>query len=560
MAHDMGISWNEYWDFLDCFADLSTTDGLHKLEAYLQQLHESESVLASQDDALLQMEQKMECLGLGHSPDGTPLHGTRDPCQVLRCWGTPPGMYSRDGESESGEVESETKVLVVNGGEAIKGESILLTDGEVESESTVLTEGGKDSDSETKVWGDGGGEHKSESIVSADESVNSETTLSVHDGDVKNESNVLGDDGKDIESETRSSVHGNRDIETHVSLSSNECTCQPCGIQKDKPEADVFVHDKDQCQVSPEVSDSVESSDTELSHVDTDTTVKVKTSDVPAVKTSDVSEQVITCLTHHVRNCASCRQQSTDDSTVGEQNAAVIIGGDEESKTHTVNGWKLDSTNVTSCAVTKETIDSNQQKPHPVKDGDVHHISSSCANERLSETVASTCVSHLCQNTTRAHDRGDGYNNEVLCKCDGIRFVDAIDGGDACILPCIEKPDDALKGKLGTLSSISNSATKETVIRTNVGIACVVSSTCKISSKKEEILSEGCDKERFYKNTTVPKDCSSGSDDACSVCSSVSSYHTARDHVDFDYASLDDVFVPSRSQSPSRMPPVFILG
>ncbi|XP_017345353.1 ankyrin repeat and LEM domain-containing protein 2 isoform X2 [Ictalurus punctatus] len=35
LAHEMGYPWAEYWDFLNCFTDLSTEDGLSMLEDYL---------------------------------------------------------------------------------------------------------------------------------------------------------------------------------------------------------------------------------------------------------------------------------------------------------------------------------------------------------------------------------------------------------------------------------------------------------------------------------------------------------------------------------------------
>lgn len=35
LAHEMGFPWAEYWDFLNCFTDLSTEHGLRMLEDYL---------------------------------------------------------------------------------------------------------------------------------------------------------------------------------------------------------------------------------------------------------------------------------------------------------------------------------------------------------------------------------------------------------------------------------------------------------------------------------------------------------------------------------------------
>lgn len=40
LAHELGYPWVEYWDFLGCFTDLSSQEGLQKLEEYLAQQEE----------------------------------------------------------------------------------------------------------------------------------------------------------------------------------------------------------------------------------------------------------------------------------------------------------------------------------------------------------------------------------------------------------------------------------------------------------------------------------------------------------------------------------------
>lgn len=43
LAHEMGYPWAEYWDFLNCFTDLSTEDGLSMLEDYLNKSAQQKS-------------------------------------------------------------------------------------------------------------------------------------------------------------------------------------------------------------------------------------------------------------------------------------------------------------------------------------------------------------------------------------------------------------------------------------------------------------------------------------------------------------------------------------
>lgn len=37
LAHELGFPWVEYWEFLGCFVDLSSQEGLRTLEEYLNQ-------------------------------------------------------------------------------------------------------------------------------------------------------------------------------------------------------------------------------------------------------------------------------------------------------------------------------------------------------------------------------------------------------------------------------------------------------------------------------------------------------------------------------------------
>lgn len=42
LAHELGFPWVEYWDFLGCFVDLSSQEGLRKIEEYLSHREMSE--------------------------------------------------------------------------------------------------------------------------------------------------------------------------------------------------------------------------------------------------------------------------------------------------------------------------------------------------------------------------------------------------------------------------------------------------------------------------------------------------------------------------------------
>lgn len=42
LAHELGFPWVEYWEFLGCFVDLSSQEGLRKLEEYLSHWEMSE--------------------------------------------------------------------------------------------------------------------------------------------------------------------------------------------------------------------------------------------------------------------------------------------------------------------------------------------------------------------------------------------------------------------------------------------------------------------------------------------------------------------------------------
>ncbi|XP_063310479.1 ankyrin repeat and LEM domain-containing protein 2 isoform X1 [Pelobates fuscus] len=49
LAHELDIPWLEYWDFLGCFSDLSSQEGLGKLEEFLSKRESSERTLLESD-------------------------------------------------------------------------------------------------------------------------------------------------------------------------------------------------------------------------------------------------------------------------------------------------------------------------------------------------------------------------------------------------------------------------------------------------------------------------------------------------------------------------------
>lgn len=44
IAHDLKVPWSEYWKFLDEFCDLSSDEGLEKLEKYFSDKRQSEEI------------------------------------------------------------------------------------------------------------------------------------------------------------------------------------------------------------------------------------------------------------------------------------------------------------------------------------------------------------------------------------------------------------------------------------------------------------------------------------------------------------------------------------
>lgn len=50
IAHDLKVPWSEYWKFLDEFCDLSSDEGLEKLEEYLREKRQSIEMSSLQPD------------------------------------------------------------------------------------------------------------------------------------------------------------------------------------------------------------------------------------------------------------------------------------------------------------------------------------------------------------------------------------------------------------------------------------------------------------------------------------------------------------------------------
>lgn len=51
LAHELGYPWVEYWEFLGCFIDLSSQEGLQRLEEYLAQQETGKNMACPQDEA-----------------------------------------------------------------------------------------------------------------------------------------------------------------------------------------------------------------------------------------------------------------------------------------------------------------------------------------------------------------------------------------------------------------------------------------------------------------------------------------------------------------------------
>ncbi|XP_043916604.1 ankyrin repeat and LEM domain-containing protein 2 [Protopterus annectens] len=50
LAHDRGYPWNEYWEFLHCFTDLASFEGVQKLEDYLNKKEAQEQLLVEAEE------------------------------------------------------------------------------------------------------------------------------------------------------------------------------------------------------------------------------------------------------------------------------------------------------------------------------------------------------------------------------------------------------------------------------------------------------------------------------------------------------------------------------